>query len=123
MEVSASYSYGSAKDLVLEQPLANSPQHIGKLRVATPLAHGKLLLSESTQFLSPRDDQSGDRVRPVLLVDVTLTTSHVSRNFDVQFGIRNLTNWRYDNPTAVAIDRMRANGISLFTRVIWNTRE
>ncbi|MGA2214278.1 MAG: TonB-dependent receptor [Bryobacteraceae bacterium] len=121
IEVSTSYSYGAAKDLILQQLLPNSPQHIAKLRFATPLARGRLTLSESTQYLSPRLDQSGASTRSVLLVDMTLTTHQLFRDFDLQFGGHNLLNWHYTDPVALEINQIRADGISFFVRVMWQT--
>ncbi len=123
IEVSTSYSYGAARDLVLQQLLPNSPQHIAKLRFATPLARGRLSLSENTQYLSPRLDQSGALTRSVLLVNVTLTTHQLFQGFDLQFGGHNLLNWHYTDPVALEIDQIRADGISFFVRVMWQTRK
>ncbi len=123
IEVSASYSYGGANDLLLQQLLPDSPHHIGKLRFATPLARGRLTLSENTQYLSSRLDQSGALTRTALLVDVALTTHQLFPGFDLQFGSHNLLNWHYTDPVALEIDQIRADGISFFVRVMGQTRK
>jgi len=103
--------------------LPNSPRQVAKLRVSTALFREKLLVSASSQYLGSRPTLAGGVVRPVYLTDVTATTNHLADQFELQFGIRNLFDRAYDDPVALAVDRMQGDGRSAFVKLIWRSRE
>jgi hypothetical protein len=69
--------------------------------------------------MSARETRDGNStVRPVLLLDATATTDHLSKRFDVAFGVRNLLNWIYSDPTAIAVEKVQQDGRSVFVKLI-----
>jgi iron complex outermembrane receptor protein len=103
--------------------LPNSPRQVAKLRMSTSLFREKLMLSASSQYLGARPTLAGAVVRPVYLTDITATTNHLTDQFEVQFGIRNLFDRAYDDPVALAVVRMQGDGRSAFVKLIWRSRE
>ena len=123
-EAAASFAYDVANDIGIQATLLpNSPNEIGKLRLARGFWKDKLTVSSSTQYLSERETLSTALVRPVLLEDLTFGTRGLHPNFDIRCGVRNLLNWHYDDPVYLAIDQMRQDGRSFFVKLIWHTRE
>ena len=43
-------------------------------------------------------------------------------HFDFVFGVRNALNQKYDDPVGIAVDRLRADGRSVFVKLIWHAR-
>jgi len=122
-EAAASFAFDVANDVALHDGLPNSPQHIGKLRLARAFLRNRLTVSSSTQYLGQRETVYDAVVRQVLLEDITFGTRGLHPNFDLRFGVRNLLNWHYEDPVYVAIDQMRQDGRSFFIKLIWHTRE
>jgi iron complex outermembrane receptor protein len=100
-------------------PLANSALVIAKGRVAVPVVLNRLYLSSSVQYLSPRLTHVGESVRPVALVDLTGTWDVGRAGWRVQFGVRNLLNYAYYDPVAIAVDKLREDGRSVFLKLSW----
>lgn len=122
MDVAGSFALNQTRNIGLNQELPNSPNRIGKLRFSKRFYRDNVTLSGSTQYLGSRETMSGIVTRPVLLEDVTLT-SRVNREAEVQFGVRNALNWRYDDPIYLALEKMREDGRSVFVRLIWRSKE
>ncbi len=102
--------------------LANSPRQVGKARLAAPLWRDRLLLAGSWQFISARQSWTGDRLGGTLLTDVTATV-RLSARFDVQAGVRNLFDRRYEDPIYLTVDRLRGDGRSAFLKLVWRVLE
>ncbi|MBI1791235.1 MAG: TonB-dependent receptor [Acidobacteria bacterium] len=104
--------------------LPNSPGRIGKLRFAVPIAN-KLDASAGFQYVSARYAQSGYRLAPVWLGELTITTRRLAPNFDLACGIRNLFDRRYEDPAggSVTLDRLIQDGRSAYVKLIWRVRE
>jgi hypothetical protein len=103
--------------------LPNSPDLVGKFKLAGPVVQNKLYLSGGFQYLSARTTITGAVLRPVALADVTLSTKHLFRDCDLVFGIHNLFNWQYDQPVNLGMDRIRADGRTFFLKVIWEQED
>jgi TonB dependent receptor len=81
-------------------------------------------LSSSQQYMSARETRDGSTsVRPVLLLDFTATTDRVFKRFDISLGVRNLLNWIYSDPTAIAVDSIQQDGRSVFLKLIYRPVE
>jgi len=99
-------------------------QQVAKLRFAVPVIKRKIELSSSGQYMASRETRDGSSsVRPVLLLDATATTNRLFKRFDVSFGVRNLLNRVYSDPTAIAVDSMRQDGRSVFLKLVWRPVE
>jgi iron complex outermembrane receptor protein len=123
LEAAGSFAFDVARDTGLQDELPNSPSQVGKLRFSKPFFRDKLAVSSSTQYLSRRDTMSGALTRPVLLEDITFTTRRLHPDFDLQFGVRDVLNWHYEDPVYLAIDQMRQDGRSMFVKLIRHSRE
>ena len=123
LEAAGSLSYDVATDSGIQDYLPNSPHQIAKLRFSKPFWKDKLTFSSSSQYLGRRETMSDAVMRPVWLEDITLSTRRLHPDFDLQFGIRNAFNWRYEDPVYLVIDKMSQDGRSAFVKLIWHTRE
>jgi hypothetical protein len=67
----------------------------------------------------------GERGKSVLLADVTATTNRLHREFDLQFGVRNLTNRLVADPVSGEhlSPWMPRPGRSAFIRLLWRLGE
>jgi iron complex outermembrane receptor protein len=103
--------------------LVNSPDRIAQFHASTPLLRNRLELSGAIRYLSARDTRTESQVPPSCVADVTLSTVRLHRDFDLQAGVRNLLDRRYWDPTgyATSMDRIAADGRSVFLRVSWHT--
>jgi outer membrane receptor for ferrienterochelin and colicins len=118
LESSVSYAFQKTKDDSDGGNLENSPSHLGKFRIATPVGR-KFDLSSSMQYYSSRGTLAGATVRPVYLADLTITSRRLLPNFDVQLGIRNAFNRNYSDPIALnpQVDTIQQPGRSIFMQV------
>ena len=100
--------------------LANSPRNISKLRLGVPA--GRLFLSGSLQYISSRTTSTGDTLGGVLVADCT-GTLRLHRALDLQVGVRNALDRRYEDPIYLTVDRLKGDGRSAFLRLVWRVRE
>jgi outer membrane receptor protein involved in Fe transport len=124
MEVTGSLALQHTVDSQTGNVLPNSPQVVPKLRFAVPVFKRKITLSSSEQYMTARETRDGDdSVRPVLLLDFTVSANRVFKRFDISFGVRNLLNWIYSDPTAIAVDSVQQDGRSVFLKLIYRAAE
>ncbi len=116
LEATASYAQQWTRDNTF---LENSPQHLAKLRFATPLGR-KFDISGGMQYQSSRGTLAGNVVNPVYLADFTLTSKRLLRDFDVRLGLRNAFNRFYSDPVELTpgVDTMPQPGRSFFVEMI-----
>ena len=119
-ETEASLAVERATNGGSSSQLTNSPVLVGKWKAAVPILRQHLWMSANVSYLSTRLTLAGSRVEPVILPGVTFTSNRVHRNMDVQFGIRNLWNSRFDDPVGIAqaMDRIRQDGRTFFVKLI-----
>jgi iron complex outermembrane receptor protein len=126
LETSASASFGNAAGGQPLVRLANSPAQISKLRLGAPLGAGglaeRLFLSGALQWISARNSWTGDRLGGALLADFTGTLKLHPR-FDLEAGVRNAFDRRYEDPIFLSVDRLRGDGRSAFVRLVWRAWE
>ena len=124
-EAGASLAIQKTRNVTSWNAVPNSPVGLGKLRVAVPAVPHRLWVSGSASFVSSRATLAGDRLSATPLAGLTFTTERLSRNCDLQFGIRNLLDREYYDPAggAIVVDRLRADGRSAFMKLIWHVRE
>ena len=99
----------------------NSPGRIAKARAAVPLWRNRFHVSSSFQYLSSRQSWSGGSIGPALVADITAGTNRLHPNFDLEVGMRNALDRRYDDPVYLAIERMRQDGRAVWLKLIWHT--
>ena len=119
VEASNSSSLGRAQGGLPMETLANSPAVLSKARIGVPLGHreGRWLLAGSMQYLSARYTWAGSRLGGAAVADFTLTAK-ISRRFDLQAGVRNALNKRYEDPIYLDVDRIAGEGREAYLRLV-----
>ena len=113
------------EDAVGRQPLerlSNSPRQVSKARLGVPFLRDRLFLAGALQSFSWRETGAGARLGGAWLVDFT-ATARVHPHFDLQAGIRNTLDRRYDDPVYLTIDRLPGDGRSVFVKLVWRVWE
>jgi iron complex outermembrane receptor protein len=116
VETSASSAFGHAEGPD-QARLANSPAVISKARLGAPLWAGRLSLAGNLQYISARNSWTGDRLGGAVLADFTVT-ARLHPRFDLESGVRNAFDRRYEDPIYLAIDRIRGDGRSVYLRLV-----
>ena len=121
VETVASFSLQRAVDAPTGAVLVNSPRKIAQFRASTPLLGNKLDLSGAVRYLDARYCRDGSLVPGYYVTDLTLSTVHLNRDFDLQAGVRNLFDHRYADPAGFsdAMQSIAQDGRSVFLRLIW----
>ena len=121
VETVASLSLQRAEDAATGGELVNSPRAIVQFRASTPLLRNKLDLSGAVRYLDTRFCRDGTLVPGYYVADLTLSTVHLNRDFDLQAGVRNLFDRRYADPAGFsdAMQSIAQDGRSVFLRLIW----
>ncbi|HLX46209.1 MAG TPA: TonB-dependent receptor [Bryobacteraceae bacterium] len=119
LDTDASFSWQKANPDGSAARFPNSPAYLAKGRWAIP-AGRRVTFANSVQWMSSRLTYAGDVVRPVLLVDVTLTVRPLRAGFEVQAGVRNALNWWYQDPIGLSLDQIRGDPRTAYVKVSWN---
>ena len=119
VQLSGSITQQKAVSGVNRNWIANSPEHMGKLRAATPVFKNRLTVSSMVNYIGERAARDGGTVKSFALVDFTATTNHLHRQFDIQVGLRNALDKQYMHPIALAIDRMPGDGRMAYVKLLW----
>ena len=97
----ASYSWQLAKDRATGATLDNSPRHLAKLNLVTPLFWQAARLGTELQCTSAR--KAGDSVAGgYCLANLTLSSSRLAPRTDVALSLYNAFNKRYSDPAGPA---------------------
>lgn len=108
-----SYAYQENEVASSGQVLTNSPQHLVKLNLSTPLIVDKLLASFETQYVSQRATVGGSHTGSFAVSNLVLTSRHWIEKFDLTFGVYNLFDREYADPVSnayVPIDAVQQDG-------------
>jgi outer membrane receptor for ferrienterochelin and colicins len=121
LHLSAAFTAQRTRYAAPSRLLPNSPTTLAHFSAAFPLVRRWLDLSSAVRYLSSRQTSYGSSVPGVALADLTLTTRRLHRNFNVQFGVRNLFDKVYDDPLSQehSLVVMPRAGRSVFVKVIW----
>ena len=122
VEVSASTALAEAFGGRPAVALANSPRQVSKVRLGVPVFRNRLFFAGALQYISARNAWSGARLGGAPLADFT-ATARIHSRFDLQAGVRNALDRRYEDPIFLAVDRMRGDGRSAFLRLVWRVWE
>ena len=121
MEASGSFSFQKASPDGSGERFPNSPAYLGKFHWAIP--GRRVTFANSYEWMSSRLTFSGDSLRPVLLVGLTLTMKRLPGGFDLQAGVRNALNWAYQDPVGLSLDRIQGDSRTAYLKLIWNSRQ
>jgi iron complex outermembrane receptor protein len=117
LETNASFVLQSAVGGRNMDWLANSPHQVVKARLGIPALRQRFFFSGGLHYLSSRTTWTGDRLGGAWLADCTATV-RLNGRFDLQTGLRNAFDRRYEDPIYLTVDRLRGDGRSAFVRLI-----
>ncbi len=95
IEGAISYSFQSSRNLQTGDVLTNSPKQLAKANLSLPLVQKKLFASLQAQYTSTRRTLSQTDVGGFLVMNVTLFTKNLGKDFDVSASLYNLFDRRY----------------------------
>lgn len=98
-ELRLSYGYQNATDGDTGAWLVNSPRHMIKLNLSTPLRGERLVLSGDLQYLSKRLTNAGD-VNGFVVVNSNLVWRQPMPGMTLSFGVYNLLDRAYADPAS-----------------------
>ncbi len=105
-----------------EQGLPNSPGQLGKLRLGIPIARRRFTLSSGLLYMGQRRTNAAATVDPVLLPELTFSSSRLLHNLSFSAGVRNLSNHAYRDPIALldTVDTLGRSGRTYFLTFTWH---
>jgi len=121
LEMVGSYSLQRTRGKDGHHQLQNSPAHLAQLRVSTPMFRQRLIASAGMRYVSSRQSAYDERVRPVVVTDLTLTAQRLGPGIDFQFGVRNLLDRPYSDPLSPehGVHSLPGAGRTTYVRLIW----
>lgn len=96
VQIAASYALQEAETLQ-DKELTNSPAHLLKLRLSTPLWNENWRLGVETQYVGERLVRTGDKTSDYILSNATLG-ANLDKNLNLSFSVYNVWNQRYADP-------------------------
>ncbi len=122
LESVGSVSWQRARAGAGGQRLVNSPSTLAQWRAAVPVIGERLTVALALRYWSSRLDHTGAAIPGAVVTDLTATTHRLHRDFDLQFGVRNLLNRRYSDPLSAEHPavRMPRPGRTFFFSLIWS---
>jgi len=94
-----SYSINDTYDDDTHEQLSNSPRHIAKANISSPLLSPKLIGSLETQYMSCRRTLTGAHSEDVFLVNTTILSRHLA-GFELSLSVYNIFDYKYGDPGA-----------------------
>lgn len=125
MHVNASLEIQRAVFTGSNQVLPNSPGQVGKFRYSLPLSRSRLTLSAGLQALGARQTYAGNIVPWVILPEVVVTTKPFWGGWQLNGGVKNLSNSAYRDPIGLtsSVDSIRGQGRTYYLNVRWESHK
>lgn len=98
----ASYTYADARDQAADRRLANSPEHLVKLNLSVPLYQNKIFASVEAQGMSRRLTARGNSTDEFGLVNLTLISRELVKNFEASASVYNVFDTHYGDPITIS---------------------
>src|SRR6266581_2300683 len=95
-----SYAYQDSENVLTGDRLSNSPRHMAKLNLTTPLVPEKLFGSVEVQYLGARETLSGGRTGGYTIANVTLLSRNWGKGPGISLSVYNLFDTRYADPAS-----------------------
>ncbi len=122
IESSASIALQNAVGGQPLERLSNSPRQVSKARLGVPFLRDRLFLAGALQFFSSRETAGGDSLGGAWLADFT-ATARLHPHFDLQAGVDNAFDRRYEDPVSLTVDRLPGEGRSVWLKLVWRVWE
>ncbi|MBA4417333.1 MAG: TonB-dependent receptor [Syntrophus sp. (in: bacteria)] len=100
IEAKASYSIQETIDKETGRSMTNSPKHLAKLNIFSPLISKKLSTGLELQYTSSRRTFNGDSTGGFVIANLTLLSREVIKDLEVSGTIYNLFNKKYGDPVS-----------------------
>ena len=116
-----SYAYQESKYEDPGRSWTNSPRHLAKLSLATPLWRRDFFLGLEEQYTGRLETLTGGSAGDYFLTNLTLTWQSRDERWDVLAGVFNLFDERYAFPGSSehAQDSIRQDGINFRVKLTW----
>jgi outer membrane receptor for ferrienterochelin and colicins len=95
LEWTISHAIQHSRDLQTGDVLTNSPKQLAKANLSLPVSRYGLFASLEAQYTGERRTIAGTDLRGFLLVNATLLTRKLNKNFDLSASLYNLLNKQY----------------------------
>jgi len=95
LEWTISHTMQSSRDLQTGDVLTDSPKQLAKANLSLPVARRRLFASLEAQYTSERRTIAGTNLGGFLLVNATLLTKKLGKDFDFSASFYNLFNKQY----------------------------
>jgi iron complex outermembrane receptor protein len=92
------YTLQDTEDEDTGKTLSNSPKHLVKANLVTPLLNERLFAGMEVQYTSKRDAVRGKELDAFTVANLTLTAPNVWKNLDLSASIYNVFDENYDDP-------------------------
>ena len=93
-----SYTFQEARDGETGSVPVNSPQHLAKLNLISPLFHGKLFAGVELQYVSKRKTLENNTSDDFFTANITLSSQKLVRGLELSASVYNLFDKRYGDP-------------------------
>ncbi|HPC65642.1 MAG TPA: TonB-dependent receptor, partial [Anaerohalosphaeraceae bacterium] len=98
LQTRASLASAATLDKSTRSKLANSPAHLVNFGLIYPLLEEKLFAGLDIKYISKRKTLSGGHTDDAVITNLTLTYDNVLNNLDMQLGLYNLFDVKYEHP-------------------------
>ena len=119
---SAAYSFNDTADPKSGKELANSPRHLGKVRITVPLIHPSLLGGFDMQYEGRRTSLAGARISSFAVANATMSGQALRNRLEISGSIYNLANKVFFDvgPPEDIQHTLRHDGRTFRLKLIWH---
>ena len=116
-----SSSLQGARDAVTDQPLTNSPSHLGKLNADFPIRGERLSAGVEVQYTSRRLTLAGDHAPGYAVANLTFLSRQITKGLDLSASVYNLFDTRYADPGSEhhIQDTIEQDGRNFMLKLTW----
>jgi iron complex outermembrane receptor protein len=98
LEGRVSYAYQNAEDASSGARLVNSPKHLAKINLTTPIKSDRILASAEIQYIGDRLTSYGTEESGSVVTNLVLVMRELTRGMSVTAGIYNVFDEEYGDP-------------------------
>ena len=95
-----SYAFVETEDKATGDVLTNSPKHLAKLNVITPIVENRLYVAGEAQYLSERMTLAGNYTEDFVVMNLNLSTQLFDSHVRASVGVFNLFDEKYFDPAS-----------------------
>lgn len=99
-----SYTYQDARDIQSGKTLSNSPRHLAKLNLVTPLFSEKIFAGIEEQYMSRRTTEAGEKTSEFYITNLTLFSQNLLPRLELSATLYNLFDTNYSDPVSTDLN-------------------